>query len=65
MVTAEIGARRAVDDGAGGRAERVLEDRLGVGAGDGMHGVEAHAEAGQEQAANGVEVEQASPSARW
>ena len=45
MVAAEIGQRRAVDHGAGRRAQLALEDRRGVGAGDRVHGVEAHAEA--------------------
>ena len=49
MMAAEIRQRHAVDDGARRRAERLLEDLLGIGAGDRMHGVEAHAEARVEQ----------------
>ena len=58
VVAAEIGQRRAVDHGAGGGAERALEDRLGIGPGDRVHGVEAHGEAGGEQAADRIEIEQ-------
>ena len=58
MVAAEIGQRRAVDDRAGAGAQLALQDRVGVGAGDRVHGVEAHAEAGGEQRADRIEVEQ-------
>ena len=58
MMAAEIGQRRAVDHRARRRAELAFEDRVRVGAGDRVHRVEAHAEAGGEQGADGVEVEQ-------
>ena len=58
MMAAEIGERRPVDHRAGGGAQFALENGVGVGAGDSVHGVEAHAEAGSEQRADGVEVEQ-------
>ena len=58
VMAAEIGQRRSVDDRARRRAEFALEDRVGVGAGDRVHAVEAHAEAGGEQRADRIEVEQ-------
>ena len=58
MMAAEIGQRRAVDDRAGARLQVVLEDCVRVRAGDRMQGVVAHAEAGSEQGADRVEVEQ-------
>ena len=48
-----------VDDGPRLGAEAPLEYALGIGAGDGVHGVEPHSEqAGVEQAVDRVEVEQ-------
>ena len=41
MMAAEVGQRRAVDHRPFGRAELPLEDRMRVGAGDSVHGVEA------------------------
>ena len=58
MMAAEIGQRRSVDDRAFRRPELVLENRVRVGAGDRVHGVEADPEPGGEQRADGVEVEQ-------
>ena len=58
VVAAEVGQGRAVADGARGGAEAVLEDLGGVGAGDGGHGVEGHAEAAGEHGADGGEVEE-------
>ena len=58
MMAAEIGQRRSVDDGSGRGPELGLEDRMRVGAGDGVERVEAHAEARGEQGADRVEVEQ-------
>ena len=52
VVAAEIGQRRPVDHRARRRAEFALQDRLRVGAGDGVHGVELHAEAAGEQRAD-------------
>ena len=52
------GKGRAVADGARRGAEAVLEDLGGVGAGDGGHGVEGHAEAAGEHGADGGEVEE-------
>ena len=57
-MAAEIGQRRAVDHGPRLRAELALEDRMGVRAGDGVHGVETHAKAGGDQRFDRVEVEQ-------
>ncbi len=58
VVAAEVGQGGAVADGARRRAEAVLEDLGGVGAGDGGHGVEGHAEAAGEHGADGGEVEE-------
>ena len=58
MMAAEIGQRRPVDDRARAGAELALEDGVRVGAGDRVHGVEAHAKAGGEQRADRVEIEQ-------
>ena len=58
MMAAEIGQRRSVDHRARARLQFALEDRMRVGAGDRVHRVEAHAEAGSEQRADRVEVEQ-------
>ena len=58
MMAAEIRQGRPVDDGAGAGLQLVLEDRVGVGTGHRVHGVEAHAEARREQGADRVEVEQ-------
>ena len=58
MVPAEIRQRRAIDHRALGRAKRILQNGMAIGAGDGMHGVEPHAEAGFEQRPDGVEIEQ-------
>ena len=58
VVAAEVGQGRAVDHRARRRTQLALEDRVGVGAGDGVHGVEAHGEAGGEHGADGGEVEQ-------
>ena len=58
VVAAEVGLGLAVADGAGGRAQAVLEDLGGVGAGDGVHGVEGHGEAALEHRADRGEVEQ-------
>jgi hypothetical protein len=44
VAAAEVLQRRAVHHRAGLGAEAVLQDLLGVGAGDRVHGVEAHAE---------------------
>ncbi len=60
VVAAEVGQRHRVDHRALGRAEAVFEDRLGIGAGDRVHRVEAHLEAARaQQRADRVEVEQA------
>ena len=58
VMAAEIGQRRAVDDRACARLELALEDRVSVGAGYRVQGVEAHAKPGGEQGADGVEIEQ-------
>ena len=58
VVAAEVGLRLAVEDGAGRGAQPVLEDLVGVGAGDGAHRVEAHGEAALEHRADRGEVEQ-------
>src|SRR5205085_8051772 len=58
VVTAEIGKRLPVDDGAGGRAQAPLDDMARVRAGDGAHRVEEHAEAAPEEGAQVLEVEQ-------
>ena len=56
---AEVGERGAVDHGARRRAQAALEDLGGVRPGDGVHGVEAHAEAAaRQQRPNGGEVEE-------
>jgi hypothetical protein len=61
---AEILQRHAVHHRAGLGAQALLQDLRGVGAGDRVHGVEAHAEAaGADQRADRVEVEQVSISA--
>ena len=57
-MAAEIRQRRAIDHRAGARLQFVLEDRVGVGPGHRVQGVEAHAEARGEQGADRVEVEQ-------
>ncbi len=48
----------AIDDGALGRAEHAFENGMGIGAGNGMHGIERHAEATGEQGADGVKIKQ-------
>ncbi len=58
MVAPEIGQWRPVHDRARPGAEFALEDRMGVGAGDSVHSVEAHLEARGEQAPDRLEVEQ-------
>ncbi len=58
MVPAEVGQRHPVAHSAGGGAEAALEDLGGIGAGDGVHGVEGHAEAAGKERADGVEVEE-------
>jgi hypothetical protein len=60
VTAAEVLQGHAVHDSAGGGAEAVLEDLGGIGAGDGVHGIQLHAElAAGEEAANGLEVEEA------
>ncbi|HZB46176.1 MAG TPA: hypothetical protein VE360_13060, partial [Pyrinomonadaceae bacterium] len=58
VVAAEVFERHGVDDSPFGRAESLFEDVAGVGAGDGAHRVEGHAEAAREEGAQLVEVEQ-------
>ncbi len=58
MTATEIGRRRAVDHRALGRAESILDDAVRVGAGDGVHGIELHAEAARKHGAYPVEIEQ-------
>ena len=59
VTAAEVLQGHAVHDGAGGGAQAVLQDLDGVGPGDRVHGIEAHAELpGVEELADGVEVEQ-------
>src|SRR3546814_15997245 len=45
-------------DAAGLRAEGLFQQRPGIRAGDGMHGVEAQGEAGLDERADRLEVEQ-------
>ena len=45
MMAAEIGQRDEVEHRTLGSAEAIFEDFLGVGAGDGAHGIEDDAEA--------------------
>ena len=58
VVAAEVLQRLAVDHRAGGRAELALEDGARVRPAHRAHGVEAHAVAGGEPGAHGVEVEE-------
>ena len=58
MLAAEIGQRHGIDHAAGRRAEIALEDGFGVGAGCGMHRVEAKREPALDGRTNGLEVEQ-------
>ena len=58
MVAAEVWQRRSVDDRALRRPQHALENGMRVGAGDGVHAVEADPEPGGEQRADGVEIEQ-------
>ena len=58
MMAAKIGQRRAVDHRPRARAELPLENGVGIGAGHRMHRVKTHFEAGGEQSADRVEVEQ-------
>ena len=58
VVAAEILLRRAVHHRAGRGAQRPFQDGGGVGAGHRAHGVEPHAEAGGEQAADRVEIDE-------
>ena len=51
VMTAEVFEGRAVDDGARGGAQPLFEDVARVGAGDGAHRVEGHAEAAREERA--------------
>ena len=58
MTTAEIGRRHGVDHRPLGRAKHALDDARGVGAGHRVHRVELHPEAGREQLADRVEIEE-------
>jgi len=59
VLTAEVGLGVAVQYRARLRPEHTLENLLRVGAGDGVHGVEAHGEQpGVEELADALEVEQ-------
>ena len=58
VVAAEIGQRRAVAHGAGGRAKLTLENRVRIRPGDGVHGVEGEPQAPRERRPQRVEVEQ-------
>ena len=58
MMSAEIGKRRRVDDRAVGCAEPLLQNLLGVGAGDRAHRVEANAITLLQPRSNAVEVEE-------
>jgi len=58
VVAAEVGQGRAVHHRAGAGAERAFQDRLGIGSGDGRHGVEPHGEAAREHGPDAREVEQ-------
>ena len=58
VAAAEVGQRRAVEHRAGGRAELPFQDGPRIGAGDGMHRVEAHPEARlRQQRRDAFEVE--------
>jgi hypothetical protein len=59
MAAAEVRQRIAVHDRPGRGAEAALQDVAGIGARDGVHRIEAHAEAARpQQVADAVEVEQ-------
>ena len=58
VVPAEIGKRCPVHHGAVGKAKHALENAMRIGSGDRSHGVELHGEAGVDQVADRVEVEQ-------
>ena len=59
MATAKIGQRRAVDHGTGRCAQTIFQNCLGVGAVDGVHGVEAHAEfRALQEVGDALEIEQ-------
>ncbi len=57
MSAAKVGQRHGIHDRARRRAESPFEEFARIGAGDGVHGVEAHAEPAAEQLAYGGEVE--------
>ena len=58
MVAAEIRKRRPVDHRPRRCLQHIFEDRLRIRAGDRMHRIEAHAEAGAKHLADGIEIEQ-------
>ena len=58
MVVAEVRQRRAVDHGALRRAQLAFQDGGGIGSGDGAHGVETQSEAGGEEGADTVEIDE-------
>src|SRR3546814_5448205 len=55
MAAAEVGQRRRIHHDAFGRTERIFQNRLGVGAGNRVHRIEAQGEAGGEEGAERAE----------
>jgi hypothetical protein len=56
MMTAEIGQRRRVHDGALRRPQAVFQNLYGIRPGDSRHRIKAHAESGQEQICDPVKI---------